>query len=173
MSYDCREDDLRKVGEEFGEVADVFMPRNDQGTRGFGFITFSTTREAEDAADRLDGRDIVGRRAKANIARARPPRQSDRGGGYGGGYGGHRAPPSRTKVYIGNLPMDTSERDLQDLFDRYGRIRLLDLKRVQKPPMFAFVEYEDERDAEDAVRGTNQKEFRGAHLRVEFANGGR
>lgn len=38
-------------------------------------------------------------------------------------------------------------------------ISCLSHEQVQKPPMFAFVEYEDERDAEDAVREKNMFTF--------------
>lgn len=41
----------------------------------------------------------------------------------------------------------TRERDLEYEFDRYGRIYRVDLKNG-----FAFVEFEDSRDADDAVR---------------------
>ena len=98
------------------------MPRSREGgTRGFGFLTFSTAAEAEEAADRIDGMDVDGRRAKANIARARPPRPGDFGG-RGGGGGRSAAGPS-PKIYVGNLPMDTSEADLEDLYRDYGPIR--------------------------------------------------
>lgn len=173
LSYDTRVEDLRRTCEKFGEVVDVFMPRGqDGGTRGFGFVTFSSKAEAEDASRDLDGSDVDGRRVKANIARARPPRPGDRGRGpdRGSSRGGGR---STTKLYVGNLPMDTTEEDLAKTFDKFGKISLLELKRVQKPPMFAFIEYEDERDAADAVKDTDQSEFRGAHLRVEFANNSR
>lgn len=145
------------------------MPRGrDGGPRGFGFVTFSRTEEADAAADGLDGTDIDGRRVKVNIARARPPRPGDRGDF------GRRAParPS-SKIYVGGLPMDTTEEDLEKVFSKFGPIRVLDLKQVQKPPLFAFVEYEDERDAADAVKGTNQTEFQGSHIRVEFAHNSR
>lgn len=100
---------------------DVFMPRSREGgTRGFGFLTFSTAAEAEEAADRIDGMDVDGRPAKANIARARPPRPGDFGGRGGGGRG---APGPSPKIYVGNLPMDTSEADLEDLYRDYGPIR--------------------------------------------------
>ena len=36
--------------------------------------------------------------------------------------------PSRMYTAVGNLPMDIRERDVEDLFYKYGRIRDIDLK---------------------------------------------
>eukprot|EP00195_Chlamydomonas_chlamydogama_P012254 CAMPEP_0202902028 /NCGR_PEP_ID=MMETSP1392-20130828/15934_1 /ASSEMBLY_ACC=CAM_ASM_000868 /TAXON_ID=225041 /ORGANISM="Chlamydomonas chlamydogama, Strain SAG 11-48b" /LENGTH=219 /DNA_ID=CAMNT_0049588707 /DNA_START=93 /DNA_END=754 /DNA_ORIENTATION=- len=55
-----------------------------------------------------------------------------------------------TKVYVGNLRPDCSERELDNEFGRFGRIYKIWVAR--KPPGFAFIDFEDYRDAEDAVR---------------------
>ena len=72
-----------------------------------------------------------------------------------------------------NLPNDVREGELGDIFRRYGRIRLIDIKWPPKPPPFAFIEFDDPRDAEDAVRGEDGKNFAGDRMRVEIAKGGR
>lgn len=33
-----------------------------------------------------------------------------------------------TRVFVGGLPMDIREREVEDLFHKYGRIRSIDLK---------------------------------------------
>ncbi|KXZ49634.1 hypothetical protein GPECTOR_20g491 [Gonium pectorale] len=55
-----------------------------------------------------------------------------------------------TRIYVGNLPADIAERDVRDEFERFGRVRTIWVAR--KPPGFAFLEMEDDRDAADAVR---------------------
>ncbi|XBI99087.1 hypothetical protein VPH35_019239 [Triticum aestivum] len=79
---------------------------------------------------------------------------------------------SRT-IYVGNLPGDIREREVEDLFYKYGRIVEIDLKVPPRPPGFAFVEFEDPRDAEDAIHGRDGYNFDGNRLRVELAHGGR
>ena len=54
-------------------------------------------------------------------------------------------PPTMTRVYVGNLPIDVRERELDDLFYKYGRIRDIDIKRPIAPPAFAFITYDDHR----------------------------
>ena len=55
------------------------------------------------------------------------------------------------KVYIGNLGNNASKYEIEDAFTKYGPLRNVWVAR--NPPGFAFVEFEDPRDAEDAVRG--------------------
>lgn len=79
---------------------------------------------------------------------------------------------SRT-IYVGNLPGDVREREIEDLFYKYGRIVDIDLKLPPRPPGYCFIEFEDARDAEDAIRGRDGYNFDGNRLRVEIAHGGR
>ncbi|XLS96514.1 hypothetical protein HN51_039249, partial [Arachis hypogaea] len=55
----------------------------------------------------------------------------------------------------------------------YGHITHIDLKVPPRPPGYAFVEFEDYQDAEDAIRGRDGYDFDGHRLRVEPAHGGR
>ena len=55
------------------------------------------------------------------------------------------------KVYVGDLPRDASEKEVERAFSYYGPLRSVWVAR--NPPGFAFVEFEDHRDADDAVRG--------------------
>lgn len=79
---------------------------------------------------------------------------------------------SRT-LYVGNLPGDIREREVEDLFYKYGPIVDIDLKIPPRPPGYCFIEFEDARDAEDAIRGRDGYNFDGNRLRVELAHGGR
>ncbi|XP_062209388.1 serine/arginine-rich splicing factor SR30-like isoform X3 [Phragmites australis] len=76
-------------------------------------------------------------------------------------------------IYVGNLPGDIREREVEDLFYKYGRILDIDLKIPPRPPGYAFVEFEDPRDADDAIYGRDGYNFDGYRLRVELAHGGR
>ncbi|KDD73460.1 hypothetical protein H632_c2152p1, partial [Helicosporidium sp. ATCC 50920] len=76
-------------------------------------------------------------------------------------------------VYVGNLPDDIREREVEDLFIKYGRIHSVELKTPVRPPAFAFVEFDSSRDASDAVHGRDGYDFYGSRLRVELAKGSR
>ncbi|KAF5808646.1 putative RNA recognition motif domain, nucleotide-binding alpha-beta plait domain superfamily [Helianthus annuus] len=79
---------------------------------------------------------------------------------------------SRT-LYVGNLPGDIREREVEDLFYKYGPIAHIELKVPPRPPGYAFVEFEEARDADDAIGGRDGYDFDGHKLRVELAHGGR
>ncbi|CAM9360924.1 unnamed protein product, partial [Heterosigma akashiwo] len=53
--------------------------------------------------------------------------------------------------------------DLEDAFGKYGRIR--DIWVARKPPGFAFLEFEDDADARDAIDDMNGKQLLGAWIR--------
>lgn len=50
-----------------------------------------------------------------------------------------------TRVYVGKLSYDVRERDIEKFFKGYGRVREILMKDG-----FAFVEFDDNRDADDA-----------------------
>lgn len=54
------------------------------------------------------------------------------------------------KVYVGNLGSSASKYEIENAFIKYGPLRNVWVAR--NPPGFAFVEFEDRRDAEDATR---------------------
>lgn len=60
-----------------------------------------------------------------------------------------------TRVYIGNLDSRISERDLEDDFHVFGVIRSVWVAR--RPPGYAFIDFDDRRDALDAIRELDGK----------------
>ncbi|GLJ40350.1 hypothetical protein SUGI_0829660, partial [Cryptomeria japonica] len=72
-----------------------------------------------------------------------------------------------TRLYVGRLSSRTRTRDLEDLFGKYGRVRDVDLKHD-----FAFIEFSDARDADEARYYLNGRDLNGSRIVVEFARGG-
>nr|XP_020767092.1 serine/arginine-rich splicing factor 6 [Odocoileus virginianus texanus] len=72
------------------------------------------------------------------------------------------------RVYIGRLSYNVREKDIQRFFSGYGRLLEIDLKNG-----YGFVEFEDSRDADDAVYELNGKELCGERVIVEHARGPR
>ncbi len=74
------------------------------------------------------------------------------------------------KLFIGNLPANTSEKDLQTLFSEYGTVRssklVTDVFSGQCKG-FGFIEMEGH-EARAAIAGLNGKEFNGKPMKVNF-----
>ncbi|XP_055899501.1 RNA-binding protein 1-like isoform X1 [Biomphalaria glabrata] len=73
------------------------------------------------------------------------------------------------KVYVGDLGYGCAKQELEEKFSKYGQLRNVWVAR--KPPGFAFVEFEDSRDAEDAVRALDGSKINGRRVRVEMSSG--
>ncbi|XP_059469952.1 serine/arginine-rich splicing factor 7-like isoform X2 [Neocloeon triangulifer] len=73
------------------------------------------------------------------------------------------------KVYVGDLGSNASKQELEEAFSYYGPLRNVWVAR--NPPGFAFVEFEECRDAEDSVRGLDGRTICGRRVRVEMSNG--
>ncbi len=90
------EEAVRKVFEEYGEVAEVKLIK-DQYTgelRGFGFIEMPAKADAQKAIEEVDGTELEGNTLIVNEARPREARpREDRSGGRQRG-GGNRGPRS-------------------------------------------------------------------------------
>ncbi|XP_076888564.1 serine/arginine-rich splicing factor RS31-like [Bidens hawaiensis] len=73
-------------------------------------------------------------------------------------------------VFCGNFEYETRQSDLERLFGRYGRVERVDMKSG-----YAFVYFEDERDAEDAIHALDNSAFGydKRRLSVEWARGER
>ncbi|XP_068568073.1 serine/arginine-rich splicing factor 3b [Cebidichthys violaceus] len=81
----------------------------------------------------------------------------------------HRDCPLDCKVYVGNLGNNGNKTELERSFGYYGPLRSVWVAR--NPPGFAFVEFEDPRDATDAVRELDGRTLCGCRVRVELSNG--
>lgn len=74
LSWNLRDDDLRKAFEEFGEVEDAFvmMDKHTNRSKGFGFVTFVNDADADKAMEGMNEKEVDGRPLK--VDEARPPR---------------------------------------------------------------------------------------------------
>lgn len=76
------------------------------------------------------------------------------------------------RLFVGNLPYDVTESELRQLFSAAGTpssVRLPIDRETGKPRGFAFVEFADRSQAEDAIRRFNQQLFKGRPLAVNEA----
>ena len=76
------------------------------------------------------------------------------------------------RLFVGNLPYDVTEAEVRTHFAAVGPLSFLALpmdRTTGKPRGFAFVEFRDQADAEEALRRFNNQEFKGRPLAVHEA----
>ena len=76
------------------------------------------------------------------------------------------------KLYVGNLPYETNEQDLQELFAQAGSVETVTVMRDRdtgRARGFAFVEMSSDDDAQNAITKLNDQQFGGRRLTVNEA----
>jgi nucleolin len=174
-----------------GTVVNVSLPK-DRATgrsRGFGFVTLSTSAEAQSARDALDGSMQAGKSISVRPFQAEPPRRDGPGAGpasgprMGGGMGGPRpggggagpGAPDRT-LYVGNLPYDVTQVEIETLINTVGG-STGQVVRVHLPTDpdgrkrgFGFVTMASAETAKTASEALKTADLRGRRLVVNLAH---
>eukprot|EP00897_Mesotaenium_endlicherianum_P004539 jgi/Mesen1/4112/ME000216S03373 len=157
FEYDARESEIQRLFTKYGRVDRIDMKT------GFAFVYMEDDRDAEDAIRALDRLEFGRQRRRLVVEWAKQVdgaikrREDER-------RNQTRARPSKTLFVVNFDPIRTRNRDLEKLFEPYGR-----LVRVQIKKNFAFVQYVEQDDATKALDGTNGHVLDGRELTVEYA----
>ena len=68
------------------------------------------------------------------------------------------------KIYVGNVPVAARTVELQELFEKFGKVVECDILKD-----FAFVHMDDTNDAKAAIAGLHDSLWKGARIRVELS----
>jgi RNA recognition motif-containing protein len=176
------------------QVEELTMPR-DRTTgrpRGFAFVRLASPEQAESARGTLDGTLLQGRSISVRPFSAEPPRRGEGGpstgprpgggyaggggggGGGGSGPGGPRPDTSDRTLYVGNLPYESTEQDVKDLFAELGaappqRVHLPADAEGRKRG-FGFVTLATSEEANAALEKLREAQVRGRRLVVNIAH---
>lgn len=75
-------------------------------------------------------------------------------------------------IYIGNLPYGVSEEELKAAFAEYGEVASVSMikdKFTGQSKGFAFVEMPNNSEADQAIKGLNERMFKGRKIKVNQA----
>lgn len=135
LSFETTEESLRKYYEQWGKLTDCVVMRDPQSkrSRGFGFVTFSSMGEVDEAMaarpHTIDGRVVEPKRAVAREESTKP--------------GAH---VTVKKLFVGGIKEDTEEHHLREYFEEYGKIDSIEVitdKQTGKRRGFGFVTFDD------------------------------
>jgi len=147
----AEEDELRSAFEQYGAVAECVVIRNGK----YGFIHMVHKNDAERAVKNLHRTMVCGSRIRVDFA----------GGDHSKAY---NTAADTVKLFVGNLNCTATEAKLEALFADYGEVVECDILKK-----FGFVHMATREQAENAIAGLHRKQFEGAKLNIQYADGDR
>jgi RNA recognition motif-containing protein len=122
VPYSVRDEELRQLFEEFGEVtsAKIIMDKVTNRSRGFGFVEMSDDEAGRKAIEANHGKSFHGRDLVVNEARPRTEGDRPRGGFRGNDRGGFRDDRGGYQEDRGGSRDGRSDRGFRDRGDRRG-----------------------------------------------------
>ncbi|KAK7941031.1 uncharacterized protein PG986_013418 [Apiospora aurea] len=169
MTWDAGENHLREAFSKFGNIEDIMISRDQTGrSRGFGFVTFDSAEAASNAVEECNQSFWHGRRIRVEIRKSSNE--------AGGNTRSTPRPTRRTEptraLYIGNIPYETSDADLNKLFrdlDNVVDVRVAVDRNTGWPRGFAHADFADVESATKAHEKISQMQLGGRSLRVDFS----
>lgn len=169
LADSATEEELRSVFEGAGFVVEhLALPRDRESgrLRGFAFITLTNEAEASRARSELQGADVCGRPLSIREFSQEPPKR-----GPGNERGGPRQP--EPTVFLGKLPFDATQEEIQELFVSQGAGRAtrvsLPLGPDGRPRGFGFATLADQDQVDLAVSKVNGATLKGRQIVVSPA----
>ncbi|OQD69169.1 hypothetical protein PENPOL_c002G08550 [Penicillium polonicum] len=159
LFFDVTAEDLRKHFEKFGAVENALIVHDTRGlSKGFGYVTFTTVEEATEAISQMHGSIFEGRNVVVQFSNTIYRSMADN-------------KPTKT-LYIGNVPYELTDQDLQDLFDDIPGVtdvRIPVDRRTGLPRGFGHVDFADQNSSSHAKEVLSRKAPYGRKLVVSFA----
>ncbi|KAM9779739.1 RNA binding protein fox-1 homolog 1 isoform 6-T6 [Neosynchiropus ocellatus] len=99
IPFRFRDPDLRQMFGQFGKILDVEIIFNERGSKGFGFVTFEHSLDADRAREKLHGTVVEGRKIEVNNATARVMTNKKTVNPYANGESSWKLNPVVSAVY--------------------------------------------------------------------------
>ncbi|RZC76961.1 hypothetical protein C5167_003398 [Papaver somniferum] len=175
LPFSVESADLAELFEQAGsvEMVEVIYDKISGRSRGFGFVTMSSTDEVKAAVEQFNGYEIDGRQLRVNSGppppkddySSRPPRI----GGGGGGSGGF---DSSNRCYVGNLSWGVDDLALETLFNEQGKVleaKVVYDRETGRSRGFGFVTYGSAEEVQGAIDSLDGADLNGRSIRVSVA----
>ncbi|KAB8238504.1 hypothetical protein ETB97_001096 [Aspergillus alliaceus] len=161
LFYDVTAEDLRKQMEKYGVVEHVYVTFDNRGlSKGFGYVQFDTVDSARRAIEAMHMRVFEGRRVLVQFALNNVSSR-------------RILKPASKTIYIGNLPFEMTDKDLNDLFRDV--INVIDVRvsvdrRTGMPRGFAHAEFINAESARVGIEILSKKAPYGRKLRLDYSH---
>ncbi|KAI3848957.1 hypothetical protein MKX03_015035 [Papaver bracteatum] len=172
LPFSVESADLAELFEQSGtvEMVEVIYDKISGRSRGFGFVTMSSTDEVKAAVEQFNGYEIDGRQLRVNSGppppkddySSRPPRI----GGGGGSF------DSSNRCYVGNLSWGVDDLALETLFNEQGKVleaKVVYDRETGRSRGFGFVTYGSAEEVQGAIDSLDGADLNGRSIRVSVA----
>ena len=144
------------------------MDRNSGKSRGFAYVTFSTT-EAVEKALAINGKEIDGR--AVNIDKTEEKDRTQTRENRARAFGDTPSEASAV-LFVGNLSFDATEDALWEAFSEYGDVKSVRMptdRDTGRPKGFGYVEFADIDSSKKAFEGLAGAEIAGRAIRLDYS----
>ncbi len=154
--------------------ARVITDREQQRSRGFGYVDFETPEQAKAAFDKMQGYYLEGRELKLDFSNGRKSNNDNTGSpaaNRASKYGDVVSPESDT-LFVGNLSFDVDEDTVSEFFNSVCSVKSLRLPTDQesgRPKGFGYVSFYSLEEAKKAFESLNGQSLAGRNLRLDYS----
>ena len=144
----------------FGNILSCKVAQDESGaSKGYGFVHYETDEAASQAIKHVNG--MLLNEKKVFVGHHIP--KKDRQSKF------EEMKANFTNIYVKNIPVEVTDEEFRDLFEKYGDVTSASLAREQetgKSRGFGFVNFINHEHAATAVDELNGKDFKGQDLYV-------
>uniref|UniRef100_A0A914YWV0 Polyadenylate-binding protein n=1 Tax=Panagrolaimus superbus TaxID=310955 RepID=A0A914YWV0_9BILA len=159
---DLDDEKLQELFEKYGEITSCSVMRdNENKSKGFGFVAFSSPEAAESAVENLDGFEIPNSKLKLTVCRAqkKTERQAELKRKFEAQKAERLQRYQGVNLYVKNLDDNITDEGLRSQFESFGKITSAKVMCDEggRSKGFGFVCFEKPDDATKAVVDMNNK----------------
>merc|ERR1712004_792970 len=148
---------LTEMFEKYGKISSVKIMKSEEGkSKGFGFVSFDTPEEAQEACDELNGKDLEGKTMYCGRAQKKAERQAELKKKFDALKMERQQKFAGVNLYVKNLDDTVSDENLREAFEAHGTItsaKVMSENGVSKG--FGFVCFSSPEEATKAVTEMN------------------
>lgn len=171
ISLDVTEDELRDLFGAFGRVSSLLIQRDDHNnSKGFGFVNFESTEDAERAINQLHDSEYYGKKLFVSRAQKKSEREDELRRQHD-----RVEKPAKyqgVNLYVKNLADDVTDEVLRAEFAKYGQItsaKVMKDDATHASKGFGFVCFASPEDATEAVLKMNGQKISSKEIYVALA----
>ncbi|ESO95367.1 hypothetical protein LOTGIDRAFT_188648 [Lottia gigantea] len=165
LNFDINEDGIKEIFCKCGEISEIRLVKNFHGkSKGYAYVEFIDELPVTKALE-LDRQPVHNRPMYVS-------RCEDRGGGKKKAEFRFSTDLEKNKLFIKNLPFTCTKDALTTIFSQHGKLKDVRIitYRSGQPKGLAYVEYESEEDAKQAVLKTDGLQIGDHHIEVAISN---